>query len=287
VRWVTGAAFACGLIFVVPAIAQVGNDHLEIYAIDVGQGDAVAIRTPGGHWILVDAGPKSEGFDAGKSKVVPFLLSHGARRIDVLVLSHPHTDHIGGAGAVLAALPVGLIVDPAVAYGGRMYLDVMQAAADRHEAWVASAPGRELRVDDVVLTFLNRGDESLDGFDDANEFSVVFRLAYQGFGALFLGDAPAEVERRVVAREGAGLRAQLLKVAHHGSAGSSSEELLSAVSPEIALVSVGRRNRYGHPAAMTLARLALQHVRVLRTDERGTIAVRVSRDGHMQVTTAR
>jgi competence protein ComEC len=288
VRWITGSAIACAFVVVLPALAGgVGPDRLEIYAIDVGQGDALVIRTPGAHWILVDAGPRSQDFDAGRARVVPFLLLHGARRIDVLILTHPHADHIGGARAVLDALPVGLIIDPAVPYGGPMYLDLIRTAAALHERWLASATGRELRVDDVVLTFLNRGDESLDGPDDANEFSVVFRLAYHGFGALFLGDAPADVERRVVAREGAGMRSQLLKVAHHGSAGSSSEELLAAVAPEVALVSVGRRNRYGHPAPVTIAHLLSEHVRVLRTDERGTITVRVSRNGQMQVTTAR
>jgi competence protein ComEC len=277
-----GAAFLCAT----PVLGRLAG-QLEIFAIDVGQGDALAIHTPGEHWILVDAGPRSETFDAGRSRVVPFLLRHGVRRVDALILTHPHADHIGGAEAVLDALPVGLIVDPVVPYGRPMYLELMRKAEAKHEEWVASGIGRELVVDDVVLTFLNRGDELLDATDDANEFSVVFRLAYHDFGALFLGDAPADAEHRVVAREGSRLRVQLLKVGHHGSAGSSSPELLDAAAPQLALVSVGRKNRYGHPSPLTMAHLLERGVRTLRTDEHGTIVVHAWRDGHMTVETAR
>jgi competence protein ComEC len=112
---------------------------------------------------------------------------------------------------------------------------------------------------------------------------VVFRLEFGAFAAIFLGDAPAFVEERIVARYGDAVKAAVLKVGHHGSSTSTGDILLTAVQPAIALVSAGRRNRYGHPAPVVLHRLARHEVRVLRTDELGDITVRASRDGRVEV----
>src|SRR5205823_11078652 len=99
-RATVAAGIALTLIVAAPAFGALSDQGLEIFAIDVGQGDALAIRTPERHWILVDTGPRNNDFDAGRSRVVPFLRAHGASRIEVLILTHPHADHIGGAQAV-------------------------------------------------------------------------------------------------------------------------------------------------------------------------------------------
>lgn len=290
VRRAVAAGAALALLLVWPlAASRAGAGALEIHAIDVGQGDALAIRTPDGRWILVDAGPRTDRYDAGRARVVPYLLRRGVRRIDALILTHPDADHIGGAAAVLEAFDVGLVVDPGRAAGKPLYIELLEDAAAGGVQWREARSGRELRAGDVVLHFLYPDDagDSLDGPTNANDLSAIFRLTYGGFAAMFTGDAPAEVEELLVRRHGDGLRAQVLKVGHHGSSTSTSEPFLAAVDPELALISVGRRNRYGHPAPAVVRRLERHGVRILRTDLSGHVALRVQPDGRIEVETTR
>ncbi|HEX7091427.1 MAG TPA: DNA internalization-related competence protein ComEC/Rec2 [Longimicrobiales bacterium] len=292
VRRAVAAGAALAFLFVWPLVAsRSGGDALEIHAIDVGQGDAFAIRTPDGRWILVDAGPRTDRHDAGRARVVPYLLRHGTRRVDALILTHPDADHIGGAAAVLDALEVGLVVDPGLPAGKPLYVELLRDAAREDVRWLAARSGRQLRAGDVVLHFLYPDGEAdgslLDGQPAANDFSVVFSLTYGRFAALFMGDAPAAVEERLVARHGDALRADLLKVGHHGSSTSTSEALLAAVEPDIALLSLGRHNRYGHPAPAVIRRLERHGVRILRTDQSGHVTLRVQPDGRVEVETTR
>lgn len=277
-------AMAAGLLIVswAPALIRAGSDRVEVHAIDVGQGDAFAVRTPRGRWILVDAGPRTPRSDAGRDRVAPFLQKRGVRRIEVLVLTHPDADHIGGAAAVLDAFDVGVVVDPGLAAGKTMFIDLLAAARSGRQRWIAARAGMRFRIDGVEVEFLYPFPE-LDAPRDANDNSVVFRLTFGRFAALFLGDAPMAVEEQLVARYGNGLRAAVLKVGHHGSTTSTGDVLLAAARPEIALVSAGRRNRYGHPAPVVLRRLLHNEVRVLRTDELGSITVRAARDGRIRV----
>lgn len=288
VRRLIAAATAAALLVAWPALAlRAGSGALEIHAIDVGQGDAFAIRTPAGRWMLVDAGPRTKEWDAGRARVVPFLLRHGVRRLDALLLTHPDADHIGGAAAVLEAFDVGAVIDPGVPTGKPLYLSLLQRALEQDVTWLAGRAGREIRLGDVVLTFLHPDGAMLDARTPANHFSVVFLLRYADFRALFLGDAPAAVERMLVDRYATRLRARVLKVAHHGSTTSTSEALLAGTAPEIALISAGRHNRYGHPAATVVQRLRRQGVRIYRTDRQGSITLRVDAVGGLQVETTR
>ena len=256
---------------------------LDIYALDVGQGDAIAIRTPAGRWMLVDAGPRFGDRDAGRRVVVPFLRAHGVRRLEALIITHPDADHIGGAPAVLAAMPAARVIEPAAAFGRTLHESSLQAAMDRRAEWMAARAGTELVVDGVRLTFLFPDSATLDASPEANEVSVVFRLVFGQFEALFLGDAPENVEQRLVKIHGDGLGADVLKVGHHGSSTSTAPELLAAVRARDALIPVGRGNRYGHPAPDVIARLRSAGVRAWRTDRQGTLRVRAGRDGAYDV----
>lgn len=275
----SGVAIAAWVIW--PVLRP--STGLEIHVIDVGQGDAIAIRTPARHWILIDTGPASPTFDAGRQRVAPWLLGHGARRIDLLVLTHPDMDHIGGARALLETFPVAMVMDPAIATGKELYFETLDMARRRGGSWMAAEAGREIDSGDVVIRVLAPDSALLDGLHEANDFSVVLRLEYGGFSALLTGDAPEAIENRLVARYGAALDSDLLKVGHHGSLTSTGDSLLAAVRPDLALISVGRRNRYGHPAPAVLDRLARYGVPVARTDENGSLIVRVQPDGSVRL----
>jgi competence protein ComEC len=285
---IAAAAAALAVVLAWPALGRrSGDGALEIHGIDVGQGDALAIRTPRGRWILIDAGDRTDRYDAGRSRVVPFLLQHGVRDIAVIVLTHPHADHIGGAAAVFEAFDVRAVADPAIPSANGVYLATIEAARAEGARWLAAREGRVISIDDVVLEFLAPAEAMVDDPGDPNDFSVVLRLEFGRFAALFTGDAPRAVEDRIVASSGADTRIDVLKVGHHGSDTSTGDSLLAAAAPRVALVSVGQRNRYGHPDADVLARLGRHGVRVLRTDRDGSITVRARRDGSIELRTAR
>jgi competence protein ComEC len=277
------AAVALSVLAAWPLLWPASGGGVEIHAIDVGQGDAFAIRTPRGHWLLVDAGPVSGRFDAGRSTVAPYLLDRGAARIEAVILTHPHLDHIGGVLAIWRMFDVGPVLDPAVAAGQEYYADVLEEARRRRIRWIAARAGREIRIDDLTLRILAPTDSLLDGSIDPNDFSVVFRLEYGRFAALFLGDAPRAVENRLVAEHGASIAADLIKVGHHGSRTSTGDSLLDVVRPRLAMVSVGRRNRYGHPNPAVIQRLQQRGVQIVRTDESGSMIIRARADGTLQL----
>jgi competence protein ComEC len=276
VRWLTAIGAALVVFGAGPAAAGVagaGRGSLEVHFLDVGQGDAVAIRTPGDRWVLVDAGPAGERFDAGERRVLPFLRARGAARVEALILSHPHLDHIGGAPAVLRALPVGALIEPGFATGSSTYLEVLRAAESAGVPWRAARSGRVLELDGVRFEFVWPDPEMLDVAADANEISAVLLVRFGAFAALLTGDAYIAQEEVLARRHGAALRAQVLKAGHHGSYTSTSATLLDAVRPELVVISAGRRNRFGHPAPEVLDELGVRGIPVARTDRAGTVSI--------------
>ncbi|HSU12837.1 DNA internalization-related competence protein ComEC/Rec2 [Longimicrobium sp.] len=278
VRWAVAPA-AAGTVFLLLPLAAAPARGLEIVILDVGQGDAIALHTPGDRWVLVDAGPADEHFDAGARRVLPYLRAHGARRVEAMVLTHPHVDHIGGAPAVMRGMPVERLIDPGLAFGTPQYLGVLAVAESTHVHWAAARQDRALRIDGVELTFLWPAADVLDAPADANDISAVVELRYGAFSMLLTGDAPDFVEHALVARYGDRLRSAVLKAGHHGSRTASSQELLETVRPALAVISCGRRNRYGHPAPETVARLRSDGIDVARTDLDGTVTIDVDPGG--------
>lgn len=269
------------------------DGRLTITMLDVGQGDGIVIRTPRGHTILIDSGGRLErgpgaGGESpaelvGERVVLAYLRRTGVRNVDLLVNTHPHGDHVGGFAPIVRALQVGAIADSGQTYGGRAFNDgLREAAARRVPLRVARCGDRWSSDDGVVLSFLSPcGSLLADGKNDVNENSIVTMLQYGAFRILLTGDAGFETEQRLV-QAGADLRATVLKVGHHGSAYASSSAFLAAVHPRYGLISVGRHNRFGHPAPSTLASLQRVHVRVYRTDQCGAITLHIDES---QVTT--
>ena len=279
VRWAVAAMSAGAAFLLLPLAGTAAEGGLEIAFLDVGQGDAIALRTPAGRWLLVDAGERDDGWDAGERRVLPFLRARGVRRLEALVLTHPHADHVGGAAAVLRALPVGRVLEPGMPLGSPVYLETLRAAEERGVPWLAARQDRVLRMDGVELLFLWPTADAVAAPEDPNDVSAVVLVRYAGFGALLTGDAPAWVEERLVARYGAALDVDVLKAGHHGSRTSSSPRLLDAATPELAVVSAGVRNDYGHPHAEVLRRLRARGIEVARTDLDGTVRVEVEPGG--------
>jgi competence protein ComEC len=244
----------------------------EVHLLDVGQGDAIALRTPGARWIVMDAGDAWRGGDAGQRVVVPYLRRRGGD-VAAVILSHPHADHVGGAPSLLQRLRVGEVLDAGFVQGGDAYHATLTRARARRVPWRTVRAGDVLEIDGVHLTILAPDAASVASAADANEASVVVMAEYAGIRVLLTGDAEAEEEDRLQRRFPDGLRAHILKVGHHGSATSSREGFLDAVQPRVALVSVGAGNRYGHPSERVLQALRARGAQVMRTDHDGTVVL--------------
>ena len=285
-RWMTITVWAATGAGVAPLAERwAGAGTVEIVFLDVGQGDATALRSPGGRWILVDTGPRGRTYDAGARVVLPYLRRRGVGRIEALVLTHPDLDHIGGAESIVQALDVGYVLDPSQATGKDAYVDVLDAANRGAVPWIEARREVSILLDGVKVSVLypdGPAPESSNG-TDSNARSVVLLVRYGEFEALLTGDAPAYVEEAILDDLPSDL--EILKVGHHGSDTSTSPLLLAQASPKVAVISVGARNRYGHPHTDVVNRIIESGARVLRTDLRGDIVIRARRSGLYEVRT--
>jgi len=244
---------------------------LEVIFFDVGQGDAIFVVTPQRHQILIDGGPGSVILEK-LGREMPFW----DRTIDLIILTHPNYDHLTGLIEVLRRYRVknilctGAVKDTAVFREWQKLLSEGDA-----EIFIAQAGQRILWESDsnnfikILYPF-----ERLEGqvFGDANSTSIVARLIFGQNSLLFTGDIYQSAERKLI-RRGTEINSDILKVAHHGSRTSSAEEFIKKVSPEIAVIQVGRNNRYGHPHPEILERLARYDILILRTDQYGDIRI--------------
>ena len=253
--------------------AATSGGFTEVHMIDVGQGDAIAIRTTRGRWVLFDAGRDWEGGDAGKRDVVPYLTARGGSLVG-FVLSHPHSDHVGGAASTLQLLTPGWYYDPGFAGGTSSYRASLLAAQRTHTRWRRVRPGDSITVDEVAITFLAPDSVWADTLSDPNDASSVARVRIGDVAFLLTGDAEADEERWLLSHQAALLRADVLKVAHHGSRTSTLPAFLDAVQPRLALVSVGAGNMYRHPSPEVMEHLAGRGTVTMRTDLHGTVVVR-------------
>jgi competence protein ComEC len=242
---------------------------LALHFLDVGQGDAAALRTPAGHWLVIDAGPAGDRSDAGRRVVAPFLDRQGVRSLALIVVSHAHADHLGGVPALLARFHTGLVLEPGALVHDVRYTGFLGDLGRRGIPWHPVHAGERFTLDGVTFTVLHPSPRWAGWGEDVNEDSVVLLVEYGAFQALFAGDAGFPAEAALAGRIGA---VDVLKVGHHGSRGSTSDGWLDALRPKAAVVSVGR-NDYGHPAPPTLARLRRHGVDILRTDLDGSIVV--------------
>jgi len=254
--------------------AQRSPTTVTVAVFAVGQALAVGIVTPDGHALLYDAGNSRE--DA-EQVILPFFRSRGIERLDYLVLSHPDQDHVGGMPAVLSGITVERYVDPVLPSTNRSYLETLRLVRERGVQPIRAERGRTLQLGEAVRArvlwperpfLLDTSGEVSD-----NDNCVVLLVEHGDVRILLPGDLERRGEEALLAREGAGMRAQILVVGHHGSRTSTSEPFLAAVQPAVAVISVGRDNPYGHPHPEVLQRLRTYGVRVYRTDSDGTVLI--------------
>ncbi|MDR3348188.1 MAG: DNA internalization-related competence protein ComEC/Rec2 [Acidaminococcales bacterium] len=246
--------------------------RLAVHFMDVGQGDAALVITPRKRAILIDAGGRgfSGGYDAGERVVLPYLKYYGLKELQLLILSHGHDDHAGGAAAVAKSLPVREIWLPA----GQVSDDVERLLKNSaHSKKVVMAEGTATIIDDAKIKVIYAPDSLYAARKKTAETSAVIKLSYQGRDFLFTGDITAATEREIAPLAG---QISVLKVAHHGSGASSDPLFIGTLNPELSVISVGGGNRYGHPSYETLERLSRQGCATLRTDFNGAVLVEVT-----------
>lgn len=261
-----------------------------VSAIDVGQGDSLLIVGPSGETMLVDAGgptgavketaDATSRFDVGEEVVSPYLWSRRMRRLDVLALSHAHSDHMGGMAAVMRSFrpkELWVSVDPESAAYQSLLLEAKELDVTVHHFHAGESfawSGTQVDVLAPEAAYENRG-------APGNNDSLVLRLQYGAASVLLEGDAEAVSERAMLA--GGHMRpVTLLKVGHHGSRTSSTPEFFSAAAPRDAVISVGRGNTFGHPRPEVVERIAAAGTRLYRTDEFGLTTFLLGRDGSIR-----
>lgn len=243
----------------------------EVRFFDVGQGDSALIRFPGagnGYTVLIDTGERE--YADGLCETLEDL---GVARIDALVMSHPHSDHMGAMGELMRQLPVGRLYMPVVPEEHtpttRAYERVLDAALEENIPVTRLVRGTAIEVPEGAALTAFSPEEDAD-WEEMNNYSAVLKLTVGETAFLFAGDAEAESEALILAA-GCDVSADVLKCGHHGSSTSTSSAFLEAVAPEAAVISCGAENPYGHPHRETVEKLKEADVDILRTDRDGTV----------------
>ncbi len=249
--------------------ATAARPSLRVDFIDVGQGDAALVTSPAGKTVLIDGGPARHA-----PALTAFLAAHVHGPLDLILLSHRHEDHLGGLPAVVRGSGTRLFLDAPVAHAGPDYAALMHELDARGIPARQAARGRRIDLGGgAVITLLGPPEPPITGSrSDVNANSVIARLTFGSVSMLFAGDAEAPTETWLLG-SGEDLRADVLKVAHHGSRYASGARFLRAVRPRFAVISAGAGNEYGHPAPITVARLERLGVSVYRTDLDGDVTV--------------
>lgn len=275
------ALFATVMLVVVELLVRLRGaprGGLRVTFLDVAQGDSALVDLPDGTAMLIDGGGiVGSPVDVGERVLGPFLRARRRSRIDVVVLSHPHPDHFLGLASALEGIEVGELWDTGQGE--------TEGAGPVYDAFLARMRARGVRIvrpSELCGTRLVGGAKvdvlgpcpDVAGDRGANDNSFVLRIAYGSKAFLFAGDAEHVEEADLVARSRDGLRADVLKVGHHGSRTSSTSSFVAAVNPSLAVISCGVRNRFGHPSPRTLDTFSSAGVRVMRTDREGAVVVR-------------
>lgn len=250
---------------------QESRAGLLVHFLDVGQGDSIFIQAKNGNQVLIDGGPGNAVLSELQN-IMPFY----DRFIDMVVLTHPDADHLGGLVEVMKRYRVGLVLETGVEHSSALFAEWQNVLRESNATVRYARAGQTVVIDDDIAMQILSPLKNYKGtaLEKTNNTSIVSRLDYGSASFLFMGDAEEPVEHILLLIIPEVLDTDILKVGHHGSKTSTSEKFLRAVSPDAAVISVGKGNRYGHPYTEVLDRLEEEGARVLRTDVDGRVELR-------------
>ncbi|MDD2235188.1 MAG: ComEC/Rec2 family competence protein [Desulfitobacteriaceae bacterium] len=261
--FITLLAVSCTSSSLIPASSTV-NGTLQVHYIDVGQADSILLKASDGTAVLIDAGNNPDGPD-----VVNYLKSQQVKELAAVIATHPHEDHIGGLDTIIKNFPVKAVYMPNASSTTKTFEEFISAVKASGAKRIQAKAGVSLDVPGLTGRFLAPNGS---GYEDLNNYSAVLRLTCGKITFLFTGDAE-DISEKEMLSSGQDLKANVLKVGHHGSDTSTTNSFLKAVSPQYAIISVESGNDYGHPADSVLSSLSGAGIQVFRTDKNGTIVV--------------
>ena len=259
------------------------EENFRVTFVDVGQGDACLIQDDH-HIILIDAGNAGFGRDYGKTVLLPLLKHEGITTVDLAIMTHPHADHIGGFESIMEQIPLKELWDTPHDFQSGIYNRVKTGVENAAVHYHHPQPGDKFQLGYMIVTMLYPDSTIAAMMHNVNNASMVVRIDYKDHSFLFMGDAEIHAERLITAMAHK-LDVDIIKVGHHGSATSSIQSFIDVVSAEIAVISTGVNNRYGHPSQKIIQRWQMAGTEVYRTDQNGAVTIN-SLNGKLKVSTA-
>lgn len=241
------------------------DNKLQVHYIDVGQGDAILLVSPSKKTMLIDAGDNDD-----EETIVNYIKNQGINKLDYVVGTHPHADHIGGLDNVIRQLDIGEFYMPKIVHTTKTFESVINEAIKKDIKVKTAKAGVEFLLDEDISVTMFSPNESK--YKELNDYSPIMKVTYKDTSFLFTGDAEKLVEEEVI-NAGYDISANVLKVGHHGSTSSTSSKFLNKVNPSIAVIQVGKDNKYNHPHAETMKKLQDKGIEILRTDINGDIII--------------
>lgn len=263
------------------------DGKLLVTFIDVGQGDSTFIRTPSGKTIVMDGGGgvnAESGEAIGRNVVIPFLRHMGVSKIDMIILTHAHGDHILGLMPILESMPVERVIDTGFQLDNDYYRSFRSIVDRKNISCTRVYEGKIIDFNDGVKAYILNPPDYGEQYqsESLNDDSMVVRLVFGNNAFLFMGDAGAYPESRIL-ETGSNIRSNVIKIGHHGSRFSTTDAFIKRCNPEIAVISVGVNNNFGHPSHRTLDKLRRNNVKVYRTDRNGAITMISDGKGRIDV----
>lgn len=270
------------IIFIVMQVCAFINidGKLKIYFIDVGQGDSMLVKTVNGKNILIDGGgSKNPDYDIGEKILVPYLLDRRIKTLDYVIISHFDEDHATGVAQILGKIDVSSIILTRQLEENDIYRHILSIAKEKKIKLIYVKEGDVLKIGGIKISIIHPENKLMIN-NPMNNNSIVCKVEYNSFSMLLTGDIEMEAEELIL-RKNINLKADVLKVAHHGSKTSTTGEFLKAINPKVALIGVGKNNNFGHPSNEVIQRLKENGTRIYRTDENGEISITVNKKGRI------